>query len=59
MTNFQPSATATDALQRPPCPKCGMTMMIARIEPHTDGYDMRTFECPSCDHSESVVVKFN
>jgi transcription elongation factor Elf1 len=33
-------------------------MMIARIEPHTYGYNMRTFECPNCNHSESEVVKF-
>jgi hypothetical protein len=32
-------------------------MMIARIQPHTDGYDIST--CPSCDHSESLDVKFN
>jgi hypothetical protein len=46
------------AITRPPCPKCGTTMMLARIEPHTPGYDMRTFECPACDHSESAVVHF-
>jgi hypothetical protein len=33
-------------------------MMLARIEPHTPGYDMRTFECAACDHSESAVVHF-
>jgi hypothetical protein len=33
-------------------------MMLARIEPHTPGYDMRTFECPACDHSQSTVVHF-
>jgi endogenous inhibitor of DNA gyrase (YacG/DUF329 family) len=43
---------------RPPCPKCGTTMVLARIAPHTPGYDMRTFECPACDHSESSVVHF-
>jgi transcription elongation factor Elf1 len=33
-------------------------MVLARIAPHTAGYDMRTFECPACDHSESSVVHF-
>jgi hypothetical protein len=33
------------AIARPPCPKCGTTMVLARIAPHTAGYDMRTFEC--------------
>jgi hypothetical protein len=39
-------------------PKYGATRMLARIEPHTPGYDMRTFECPACGHSESAVVHF-
>jgi hypothetical protein len=33
-------------------------MMLARIAPHTPGYDMRPFECPACGHSESAVVHF-
>jgi hypothetical protein len=33
-------------------------MVLARIAPHTPGYDMRTFECPSCNYSESSVVHF-
>ena len=33
------------AITRPPCPKCGTTMVLARVAPHTPGYDMRTFEC--------------
>jgi predicted RNA-binding Zn-ribbon protein involved in translation (DUF1610 family) len=49
---------SAQAITRPPCPKCGATMIIARIEPHTPGYDMRTFECPACDHLESAVVHF-
>ena len=34
-------------------------MWLARIEP-TDkpDYDQRTFECPRCDHSEMMMVKF-
>jgi DNA-directed RNA polymerase subunit RPC12/RpoP len=46
--------------QQPPCPKCGYPMWLARIEP-TDksDYDQRTFECPQCDHSETMMVKFN
>jgi hypothetical protein len=56
-----PSSTthaSSRAIIRPPCPKCGTTMMLARIEPHTPGYDMRTFECPTCHYSESAVVHF-
>jgi hypothetical protein len=33
-------------------------MVFTRIELHTTGYDIRTFECPACDHSEGAVVHF-
>jgi hypothetical protein len=33
-------------------------MVLARIEPHTPGYDMRTSERPACGRSESAVVHF-
>jgi transposase-like protein len=46
------------AVTRPQCPKCGTKLMLIRIAPHTPGYDMRTFECPSCKYSESAVVHF-
>ena len=43
----------------PPCSKCGGPMWLARIEP-TDkpDHDLRTLECPQCEHSETLVVKF-
>jgi transposase-like protein len=59
MTHYSPSSvSSSDAILRPTCPKCSTTMMLARIEPHSDGHDLRTFECPECDHSESSVVRF-
>jgi hypothetical protein len=43
----------------PPSPNCGNPMWLARIEPtNKPDYDQRTFECPQCDHSESITVKF-
>jgi transcription elongation factor Elf1 len=36
---------------------CGSRMLLARIEPEKPGYELRTFECPTCEHSMSVVVK--
>jgi DNA polymerase III alpha subunit (gram-positive type) len=39
----------------PACPKCSALMDLASIEP---GFDLRTFECPTCQHVETVVVKF-
>jgi transposase-like protein len=45
-------------IERPTCPRCGAMMWIARIEPDKPDHDRRTFECPSCDHSVTEVVKY-
>jgi hypothetical protein len=33
-------------------------MYLARIAPGTSGFDLRTFECPRCQHIETAVVQF-
>jgi transcription elongation factor Elf1 len=33
-------------------------MYLARIEPEKPGFDLRTFECPRCQHVETVAVNF-
>jgi hypothetical protein len=33
-------------------------MVLTLIEPDAPGYDLRTFECPRCDHAEGKVVHF-
>jgi hypothetical protein len=43
-------------LQCPACPKCSTHMMLARIMPARVGFDLRTFECPKCDHVHVVMV---
>jgi hypothetical protein len=37
--------------------KYGTRIMLAPTEPDKPGYDPRIFECPTCEHSERVVVK--
>jgi hypothetical protein len=32
-------------------------MYLAQIKPDQPGFDLRTFICPSCENSESVLVK--
>jgi hypothetical protein len=32
-------------------------MMLARITPGSAGFDIRTFECPECDHVHQRVVE--
>jgi hypothetical protein len=31
--------------------------MLARITPGASGFDIRTFECPACDHVHQRVVE--
>ncbi len=45
-------------IERPRCPKCqGGRMMLARIEPGLAGSDMRTFECPKCNHTHRILAE--
>ena len=43
--------------ERPRCPKCQGRMMLARIEPGPAHFDLRTFECPKCEHVEKRLVE--
>ena len=58
MTQLQPTAAHSNAMIRPACPRCGATMLLARIEPDTPGHDRRTLECPQCENSETALVNF-
>jgi hypothetical protein len=56
-----PLAYSTDPsllpTERPRCPKCQGRMMLARIGPGPNGADLRTFECPKCQHVEKKLVE--
>ena len=41
---------------RSECPKCGTPMYVARIVPDESGLDRCYFECPRCQHVETIVV---
>jgi ribosomal protein S27AE len=59
MQQSSPSPVNLVDLYRPACPKCGLRMMIARIEPSgKPNHDMRTFECGQCGHTRSEVVRY-
>jgi hypothetical protein len=45
-------------IDHPPCPKCATQMFLARVAPNALGYNRQTFECPNCEHSEIVIVKY-
>ena len=55
MLELKPSKPPTS--DRPPCPKCSTQMDLTRITPDKRGFDMRTFACPKCEHTESWVFK--
>jgi hypothetical protein len=41
---------------RPLCPLCQTRTLLARITPGPIGFDIRTFECPACDHAHQTVA---
>jgi hypothetical protein len=55
-SGYGPENTPIDA--RPGCPECSALMCLALVEPEQPGFDLRTFECPRCQHVGTVVVKF-
>jgi hypothetical protein len=42
---------------RPLCPACQTRTKLARITPGPLGFDIRTFECPACNHVHQTVVE--
>lgn len=40
----------------PACPKCGQSMTLTRIDPHTPGMDQRSYECENCGTQEQLLV---
>ncbi len=58
MTFSEYTLETTPINERPECPECSAPMYLALIEPKQPGFDLRTFECPRCQHLETVVVKF-
>jgi hypothetical protein len=42
---------------RPLCPACQTRTMFARVTPGPVGFDIRTFECPTCNHVHQTVVE--
>jgi hypothetical protein len=43
-------------IERPRCPKCQGRMTLAQIEQGPGGADLRTFECPKCEHVQKMLV---
>lgn len=54
MLSFSPKS----ATERPPCPKCGASMLLTRIVPKKLGLNQRPYECVMCGHEETFTVPF-
>jgi hypothetical protein len=52
-------AMFVDRIKSPRCPKCGAMMALRIIEPERPGFDSRTFECPKCFDTETLVASIS
>jgi transcription elongation factor Elf1 len=50
--NYLPDALLPD---RPSCPRCGTRMWIVRVTTIDKYTSERTFGCPACDKTETLV----
>jgi hypothetical protein len=39
------------------CTKCRAEVMLVRIEPARDGFDLRSFECSQCNNVDQYIVE--
>jgi hypothetical protein len=43
--------------ERPFCEDCDNSMILSLLEQDKPGYDLRTFACPRCAATESILVR--
>jgi hypothetical protein len=48
-----------NVIKSPRCAKCGEMMALRLIEPERPGFDLRTFECPKCLGTETLVASIS
>ena len=59
MRDFEFPLVATEIIGHPLCTECRTPMWLSAIEPATKpDHDLRLFECPRCQHSVGVEVRF-
>lgn len=46
-------------IERPRCHRCFGRMSLTRIMPDRPGFDVRTFECGQCHHTQIVSVEID
>jgi transposase-like protein len=50
----RPSPKAIAPIERPVCPKCKTQMMLARLMPGREGFELQSFDCPKCNHELTI-----
>ncbi len=58
MADFLIGNRPLPTVDRPPCPSCEWPMWLIGIEPHSPGLEKRTFQCPGCEHHETVIAEY-
>lgn len=48
-----------DGIRGTLCPMCQDPMMLTNIKPSRLGFDLRTFKCDKCNHTEKLAVETN
>ena len=43
-------------IERPLCSNCKTVMMLARLTPGRDGFELQCFDCPKCNHELTVEI---
>jgi len=57
MTHYQPATPHSNSISRPNCSKCGTATLLFGIEAEKPGYELWSFDCPKCNHIETVIGK--
>lgn len=57
MTTYQPATPHSNSIVRPDCSKYGTGMRLFGIEPDKPGLELLSFECPGCQHIETMLGK--
>jgi hypothetical protein len=52
---FAPITPHSDSIVRPSCTECGAPTLLVGIESERSGYELHTFQCPSCEHFQTAV----
>jgi ssDNA-binding Zn-finger/Zn-ribbon topoisomerase 1 len=49
----------SDGIRGASCPVCQDQMMLTNIKPSRFGFDLRTFKCDNCNHTEKLAIETN